>query len=161
MKLTSTPAIVIGVSTLVGATLMVLTNMGPELVLIAALGALIGSSIWFAVDLDSSVVRSAALPLARVNRSARSTDARLVTLRWDLDYGGDDDRRSQRLHQTLVELIDDQLAVAHGISRSGDPAAANEILGRDLARFVADPDWARAVARRGKLGDIVARIEAI
>lgn len=157
----SKPAIVIGLSTLVVATLMVLTNMRPQLVLIAALGALIGWGIWFAVDLDSSVVRSTPMPLPRVNRAARSTDSRLVTLRWDLDYGGDDDRRSQRLHQALVELVDDQLAVAHGINRSADPAAAHEILGRDLARFVEDPDWARSVARRGKLGDIVARIEAI
>ena len=65
-----------------------------------------------------------------------------------------------QVHATLVRIVDDRLMAHHGIDRVRDPAAAQALLGEDLARYVEEPP----TARRGQIEfihDLISRIEAL
>lgn len=140
---------------------MVLTGMGPQLVLIGALGALVGVTIWLVVAVGSAATPSPpwVTPRSSAGRVALSNQ-QVSTLRSRIAYGrstGGD----ERLYAILVELIDDQLAAAHGVDRTTDPDAARAILGDHLFEFAADPTAARSLTRRRAVERVVAGIEAI
>lgn len=147
--------------TVVAAALMVVTDMGPALPLIAGLGALLGAVIWYTVDLEAEVDDSGVVPSRRVPTAVVRTDFRVSSLRSGLAFRGREDRTVRELHDTLVAVIDDELAAAHGVDRHTDPAAAGAILGTELWRFVTEPEPGRSLARPSQLDHILTLIERI
>ena len=67
----------------------------------------------------------------------------------------------ERLHATLVGLIDDRLMAKHRVDRHTDPDAAKAILGDDLTRFANDPATASSLTRVATLERLVTLIEQI
>jgi hypothetical protein len=139
--------------------LMVLTDMGPNVPLVAALCLLIGFGVWFFAGLGDLVpmtdVQAAATP------PTERTDRRVMRLRTGLVFGRHDDTSLDRLWQSLVELVDDQLRAAHHIDRLEDPDAARAVLGADLFAFVGDPTAANQLGRPRELDRILTLIEQI
>ncbi|MGB0112695.1 MAG: hypothetical protein WBP59_05705, partial [Ilumatobacteraceae bacterium] len=85
----------------------------------------------------------------------------VMRLRSGLAYGRRDDGNLERLHASLVELIDDQLLSAHQIDRHADPAAARAALGPQLSEFVDDDRVASQLSRPRVLADVLTRIEQL
>ncbi len=148
---------VAAVIVVVGA-LMVLTGMEPDLTLVAAHGALLAAALWFATDLAAAVVGPAPppRPLAGPGRTGRA-DRRVSSLQSAVAAGRTDDR----LHRTLVDIVDDRLRVAHGVDRAADPDAARRLLGEDLQRLVADPDSLGFLRRTRRLDHVVTLVERL
>lgn len=151
----------IAASILVIVGLMALLNMGPETVLVAALGALIGTTIWCVASLSNTQRLITPTPRAVALARTVGTDSRVRALRTNILFGRALDGHSDRLHETLLELIDDQLLHAHGIDRALDPNAAAVIIGPHLTAFVGDPTAAASIADTKKLNRIVTLIEQI
>lgn len=154
------PLAVIAAGTAAVAAFMLLSGMGPELVLVIALGLLVGLGGWQLATLaDATPTESTGTISERAAPGARA-DRRVMRLRTGLAYGRPDGITLERLRATLVEVIDDQLLVAHRIDRSSDPAAAAAVLGPELQRFVDDPD-ASALARPDRLDHTLTLIERL
>ena len=140
--------------------LMVLTDMGPNVPVVAALGVLVGFGVWFLAGLGDLV------PMTDVQAAAASppmerTDRRVMRLRTGLVFGRHDDTSLDRLWESLVELVDDQLHAAHHVDRVEDPDAARAVLGADLFEFVGDPTAAIQLGRPRELDRILTLIEHI
>lgn len=154
------PLAVIAGGTAVVAGFMVVSGMGPELALVIPLGLLVGIGAWSLADLaDATPTESTGTVTDRGNPPARA-DRRVMRLRSGLAYGRPDGITLERLRTTLVDIIDDQLRVAHQIDRASDPASAAAALGPDLQRFVDDPD-ASALARPDQLERTLTLIERL
>jgi hypothetical protein len=118
----------------------------------------------------------AAPPPARASRvrlgSARDDD---VTYHWDnvdglraavnrwesrLEWGHDSaDRFARSVRSRLADLTDQRLRQKHGISRTGDPARARELLGEPLWTFLENPASKPPTPR--ELAAVVARMEEL
>lgn len=153
------PALFVVGAALVADLLMIATDMGPNLVATTVLGVLVGATIWFMAEVGPTAARprpAAAGP----GRSSQSADLRITTLRQALAYGGSDHYLAERVHSTLVDVVDDELRATHGVDRAHDPTAAADILGPELTRFVDDPESATRMTAPG-LTRIVTLIEQI
>ena len=151
------PILLITGGTAVVSVFMVVTGMGPELVLVAALGALVGLGGWFLVDVaDRAETPTDVAPDRHGPRDARS-DRRVERLRSDLAHS----IVPERLHRALVEIIDDQLRSAHHLERLDDPAAANAVVGDELQQFIDDPASAVALLRPNRLDRVLGLIERL
>ena len=153
------PAVLIVGGALAVDALMLATDMGPDLIAVTILGLLVGTAIWFMSDVGPTAVRphpatAGARPLEQ------RADLRITTLRQALAYGASDHYLAERVHTSLVDVIDDELRVTHGIDRATDPDAAAAVLGAELTAFVADPDAATTMTARS-LARIVTLIEEI
>ena len=153
-------ALIAGV-TVVVEVLMVTTGMGPHVVLVAALCALVGAGLWFVVDLARVAVGSggvvASLPVEPVARR----DRRVTRLRSGLAYGRADGASLENLRASLVDLVDDQLRSVHRIDRREDPVAARLVLGDELDAFVNDPDAAAVLLKPRSLDRVLTLIERL
>jgi hypothetical protein len=155
------PAAAIVGLTIVIEVLMALTDMGPHVVLVAAVCVLLGIGVWFVVDLAHEADGFTDMPVGVAPTPAMRTDRRVMRLRSGLAYGQRNDASLEQLRTSLVELVDDQLLAVHHIDRADDPDAAHAVLGDDLFDFVADPATARALARPRSLDRILTLIERI
>jgi hypothetical protein len=154
------PLAVIAAGTGAVVAFMLLSGMGPELVLVIALGLLVGLGGWRLASLaDATPTESTGTISERAAPPARA-DRRVMRLRAGLAYGRPDGITLERLRATLVEVIDDQLLVVHRIDRAADPAAAAAVLGPELQRFVDDPD-ASAITRPDRLDRTLTLIERL
>ena len=151
--------IIVGI--LVVEVLMVVTGTGPDLLLVAGLGCLIGAAGWCAVDLHAAAVEADPLPVAHRTPPPTGVDRRVRLLSTGLRFDKHSDHSAKRVRDSLVELVDDQLVAKYGVDRTVDPAAAERILGPQLFRLVDDPDSARSVARPKNLTHIVTLIERL
>ncbi|MFI5048121.1 MAG: hypothetical protein ACHQIG_13725 [Acidimicrobiia bacterium] len=154
-------AVLIVVLTAVVTVAMVLTGMGPRLVLVVALGAVIGVSAWLLVTLARFAAPAAVWDTAAEPRDLDRDTALPGAPRYRIPGGPYDQRVADRLHGQLVELIDDRLTAAYGISRSSDPDAARAIIGDDLASFVDDPGASRSLTDLANVERVVSRIEQL
>lgn len=151
--------LVVGAIALVVA--MSVTGMGPEVALVMALAVLVGAVCWACSDLTKITTGSTGLPAAEAAAPVARVDRRVMRLRSGLAYGRNDRESLDRLRDTLVELIDDQLLAVHLIDRSVDPAAAHAVLGDELTTFVEDPDTARLLDKPRFLTTTVTLIERL
>lgn len=117
---------------------MTITDTGPAWLLVLPTAVAISAAWWLSADVLEDA-RRAETPddVVRDDPTASRGDARLRSLRINLMSLTDE--RVQRLHTSLVALIDDQLAVAYGIDRLAQPERARAVLGDELAEFAASP----------------------
>lgn len=160
MKRVSRPLAVIVGTTVVIELLMLATDMGPRLLLVTAVSLLVGATIWLVVGLGHAAVRSEMISEPHPPPPTRIPDLRITLLRQGLSYGRHDNQIPERMYTSLVTLIDDELAVGHGIDRRTDPAAARAVIGDDLMRFTEEADSSRTLHLEG-LAHIVTLIERI
>lgn len=154
------PLAVIAAGTAAIVAFMVLSGMEPELLLVIALCLLVGIGGWYLATLaDETPTESTGSIGARAAPPARA-DRRVMRLRAGIAYGRPDGITLERLRATLVDVIDDQLLLAHQIDRATDPIAAAEVLGPELQRLVDDPD-ASALARPDHLEHTITLIERL
>lgn len=139
---------------------MIVTDMGPHLPLVAAVCALVGTVIWLLVELSRQAVRYETVSEPHPPPPTRLPDLRITLLRQGLSYGRHDNQIPERLYASLVTLVDDELAVGHGIDRAADADAARTILGDELTWFLDSPDAARSLGLE-ELTRMVASIERI
>lgn len=160
MRAIPRPVIAIVVATITVQLLMLATDMGPHLPLVAAVCALVGVTIWVVLSLGHAAVRTETVSTPHPSPPRRLPDLRITLLRQGLSYGRHDNQIPERVYRSLVTLIDEELAVGHGIDRTTDPDAARAVIGDDLMRFADDADGARTLTIDG-LSRIVAQIEQI
>lgn len=141
--------------------LMLLTDMGPDVILVTSLAGLVGICIWFVVELSAVAVGSDGVSSELAPPPPVRADRRVARLRSGLAYGRQHDASLGRIRESLVELIDDQLLAAHDVDRARDPAKADAILGPELAAFVNDEDSAGTLARPRTITRIVTLIEQL
>ncbi len=153
-------AVIVATTTAV-ATFMVVSGMGPELALVAALGCVVGAGIWLLNELaDHTATTAIATTDRRVAPPARG-DRRVMRLRTGLAYGRPDGPTLERLHVTLVDAIDDQLRTVHHVDRNEDPVAARALLGDELQAFLDDPDAPESLAQPRTLERMLTLIERL
>lgn len=155
------PAAAIVALTIVADGFMVLTNMGPDLVLVTTLCILVGVALWSIFDLMNAAVEVIQLAAIPAPQPVQATDRRVMRLRGGLVYGRRDGTSLERLRTSLVELLDDQLRAAYQIDRVADPAAARAVLGAELSAFIDDPRAAQRLARPQQLDRVLTLIERI
>jgi hypothetical protein len=148
-------------ATIVVDVLMAVTGMGPQVVLVAALGVLVGAGVWFLADLADVTDGATAVPMGTTKEPAARADRRVMQVRTGLAYGRPDRASLVQLRATLVDLVDDQLRAMHFIDRAEQPAAARAVMGDDLYAFVTDPDSATALTDPRRVDRIVTLIERI
>jgi hypothetical protein len=156
------PVAAIAVITLVANVAMVVSGMGPNVLLLTVLGGLVGVMIWTLTELADTT--PAAAPISANVRSAPPprSERRVTRLRTGLAYAGPNGLVFEQLHGSLVDVIDDQLRVAHQIDRASDPDAARAVIGDELQAFIDDRDTATtALARPRRLDHILTLIEQL
>ena len=154
------PLVVIVGGTILVQLLMLLTDMGPHLPLVAAVCVIVGITAWVVLTLGQAAVRTETVSTPHPPPPSRLPDLRITLLRQGLSYGRHDNQIPERVYWSLVTLIDEELVVGHGVDRHDDPEAAGQIIGEDLMRFVDDPLRSRSLSLEG-LDQIVSHIERI
>ena len=149
------------VVTVVVEVLMVTTGMGPNVVLVAALCALVGVGLWFVVDLAKVAAGSGGVVASLPVEPAARRDRRVMRLRSGLAYGRADGASLENLRLSLVDLVDDQLHSVHRIDRREDPERARAVLGDELDAFVNDPDAVAVLLKPRSLDRILTLIERL
>ncbi len=160
------------ISAVVGAV-MVLIGMEPRLALVGAvvllasaaswlisgLGAIANPLSWYnhgsSTDSSSRPDRRVQLLTARLRHNPRHSNRRRVPgLR-----GADETQPLDEIVGSLISVLDDHLRTQHGIDRAHAVHAASAALGSELARFVTDPEAARAMTQRRTLAHTIGLIE--
>ncbi len=140
---------------------MAAAGMSPDPILLAPLGLLAGTGIWFLADLGDRAVPTAGVAPSTAPPPTARVDHRLMTLRNGIAYGRPDDAATDRLRTALVDLVDDQLLAAHDIDRQREPERAAAVMGPTLTAFVDDPALARRLTKSRDLDHIVTLIERL
>ena len=149
---------IVGAVVIVEAVLL-LTDTGPNVWLVAAIVGLVGAAIRFITAVDRYVARPA--PAPRLPTAATAyPDLRTTALRQALSTGNADARHARRLRDELIAIVDDELGSVYGIDRRTDPDAARTVLGDELDRFVSDERPDATLTPRG-VTHIVALIEQL
>lgn len=151
---------------ILGAVLLVeitmsLLDMGPESILVAAIGALVGVTIWSARSLADTTRGPQPTPRAFAPPRAIGADSRVKNLRTSILFGRSLSGSTELLHENLIKVIDDQLLHAHGIDRAAEPAAAAATIGQALTAFVTEAEAVESVADTKQLSHIITLIEQI
>jgi hypothetical protein len=134
------------------------TGMDPQSALLGALVVAAVAIVW-AVRAMGATVSAAPIWPAPLPDEDVSTDWQVAALRSRITYGSGDAEASERLHATLVRIIDDRLRTEHGIDRRSQPEAARAVLGDELLAFADEPTGSRRSGRRRDLERIVTLIE--
>lgn len=161
MSLRPHPVVTIVGVTIVIDVLMVVSDMGPRVVLVAALGGLVGVGLWFFSDLADVAVGATGVSAGPVSGPAVGADRRVMQLRTGLAYGRPDRASLTQLRAALVELVDDQLRTVHQVDRVDDPDGARAVIGDDLYAFVDNADSAGMLTEPRKVDQILTLIERI
>jgi hypothetical protein len=135
---------------------MIVTGMGPDVLLVAALAATIGVGTWVLIEAAEAVPSPAPIGATARQEPEHRVDRRVSRLRSGLAHG-----QPERLHTSLVAIIDDQLRAHHHVDRSIDPAAANAIIGPELATFIEDPAQRASLPGVRELDRILTQIERL
>jgi hypothetical protein len=150
--------VAIVVSILLVELTMLLLDMGPETLLVAAIVSVVASATWCLATLSGTASFTELSPYLAVPTPSVGNDlrVRMRSALWSADGSS-----YKRLHGTLVELIDDQLEHAYGVTRRHDPAAAKVTLGPELYAFAQNPDGVTSLSRTAELNRIVTLIERL
>ena len=141
--------------------LMVASGMGPDLLLVSALiAALTIGALALAAAADAVPNATPTVAAPRSAAPARP-DRRVNQVRTGLAYGRNDGLSRERLHTSLVAIVDDQLRSAHQIERTADPATARAVMGTDLAAFVEAATPPDVLSRPRELDRLLTRIEQL
>lgn len=151
---------IVGV-TIVVDVLMIVTGMGPQVVLVAALGVLVGVGLWFLSDLADVALGATGVPAGPASAAEPRADRRVMQLRTGLAYGRPDRASLVRLRASLIELVDDQLRTVHHVDLAEDPDGARAVIGDDLYAFVDDADSAGMLTQPRNVDRILTLIERI
>lgn len=146
---------------LVVEVLMFSLNMGPEPMLVAAVGAFAGATVWCLYSLSDSTPTAPPTPRAIAAPRAPGADHQVKALRTGILFSRSMTGHGERLHDTLVDVIDDQLIHTHGVDRAAEPATAASILGTKLTAFVNASEPGASVSDTKELARIVTLIEQI
>jgi len=87
---------------------------------------------------------------------------RQAVRQWDnrLDYAQDDPRHITHLIQpAVIDIVDERLRLAHGISRAADPERAHQLIGPQLWKFITEPVQRRVTPH--EMATLVAQMEAL
>jgi len=155
------PVLVIVAITIVVEVFMIVSGMGPDVLLVAAVAAIIGVGIWIVIETAEAV--AAPVPSGATSRQGpeHRVDGRVTRLRSGLAHGQTDSLSAERLHDSLVAIIDDQLRAGHQIDRNVDPAAAIAVMGPELTGFIDDPAARVSLPGTRELDRILTRIERL
>lgn len=161
MTVTTRPVLMIAAIVIVVEAFMIVSGMGPDVLLVAAAAAIIGVGIWIIIATAEAVPTAA--PIGAVARHGQDhrVDRRVTWLRSGLAHGKTDSLSAARLHDSLVAIIDDQLRAGHQIDRTVDPAAAKAVIGAELAAFIDDPAARMSLPGPRELDRILTRIERL
>lgn len=129
----------------------------PDPLLLAGVVVVLAVGIVVLRDLVESVAPVEWVSPYEVGPNRRGRDARVDTLRRQLD--GAPWLSRQSIGEVLVDLIDDRLLAHHRIDRYERPDAAAALLSRRLQRVVADPSRAAPILR--DIERIIDDIEAL
>ena len=157
----SRPVVMIVAATIAVEVFMVTTGMGPDVLLVAALAATVGMCIWLVVDTAESIPSTTPIGTTARHEPEHRVDRRVTRLRSGLAHGQTDRLSAERLHTSLVAIIDDQLRAAHQVDRHTDPAAAAVIIGPELTGFIDDPAARISLPSTGQLDRILTQIERL
>jgi hypothetical protein len=150
------------VLTVIATVGMELTSMGPRLVLVAALGVVVGASAWLVLTLARSAAPAAPWETDdEVPGADHDIRLRSGWLGQRIPSGPHDRRTAELLHARLIELVDDRLIADYGIDRHRDPDAARATMGEELASFVDDPGVPASLTDLPTLERIMTRIEQL
>lgn len=162
MRSWTRPVAAIVAVTLVVDIAMVVSGMGPNLLLVTALGALVGVTVWTVVELADTTPVTAPINVDAQPAPPPRGERRVARLRTGLSYAGSNELVFEQLHESLVNVIDDQLRAVHQIDRSLEPDAARAVIGDDLQSFVDDRAAATAaLAQPRRLDRILTLIERL
>lgn len=135
-------------------------GMEPNLVVLAAVAAVVGVIIWVVLDLSDIAAPVDWRTTREGGGRGVAHDVRVSALRRQLGAAGalgSDDM----VHTSLVAIIDDRLASEHGVDRLTQPALAAPLLGPDLDEFVTRPPSRERWADPRFLPAVLDRIEAL
>lgn len=135
-------------------------GMEPNLIVLAALAAVVGVITWVVLDLSDIAAPVDWRTTREGSGRGVASDVRVNTLRRQLGAAGalgSDDM----VHTSLVAIIDDRLASEHGVDRRVQPSMAAALLGPDLDEFVTHPPSRERWADPRFLPAVLDRIEAL
>ena len=155
------PVLLIVAITIAVEVFMITTGMGPDVLLIAAVAATVGTGVWLVVDTADSVPSMAPIGSTAPQQFEHRVDRRVTRLRSGLAHGQTDRLSAERLHTSLVAIIDDQLRAGHQIDRHAEPTAAAALIGPELAGFIDDPGARISLPSTGQLDRILTEIERL
>ncbi len=155
------PVLVIVAAVLLAEALMVASGMAPDVLLVAALGVTVGVGIWIIVNTADAVSSVTPVGAASGTEPVQRVDRRVTRLRSSLAHSRTDSLSAERLHDSLVAIIDDQLRVAHHTDRMVDVVAATAVLGPELSAFINDPSAPESLSRPRDLDHIITLIERL
>jgi hypothetical protein len=134
-----------------------LSDAKPAVFGLGAVIAVIAALVFATMDFVRAVT-SIGWPQARVDRTpAADRDERIKRVRLRATAAARTD--SRQLHDDLLELVDDKLAVHHDIDRSAAPGEAMQKLTPTLRRLASGPR--RRTANPNELRRILTDIEAL
>lgn len=136
---------------------LVATDTGPAWTLVVPLALALAALWWLVADALERAQPGDATAFDPADDGRVRSDARTRSLR--ISLMSLNENRLDRLHASLTELVDEQLAVAYGIDRATQPDDARSVMGEELHDFVNDPE-ARPLSFR-RLERIVSRIEGL
>lgn len=155
------PVLLIVAITIAVEVFMVTTGMGPDVLLVAALAATVGTAAWLVVDIADAIPTMSPIGSNPPQQFEHRVDRRVTRLRSGLTHGQTDRLSAERLHTSLVAIIDDQLRAGHQIDRHADPTAAAALIGPELTRFIHDPAARLSVPSADQLDRILTQIERL
>ncbi len=144
------------------ATVVVLAvmDMRPSVTVLAAVAVAIASVLWLLLDLGDLAAPVDWRAYSDGGTSLRGADTRVRVLRRQISDGRALDG-SAALQRSLVSLVDDVLATAHGIDRTGQPTQASAVLGPRLQGFVDAPVSGDLLADPARLASVLDEIERL
>lgn len=140
---------------------MVALDMGPETLLVAAVVSCVAASVWCVRSLSMTTANTEPRSSVVAEPARPAMDGRVRTLRSEIVFGRNPARDADRLHATLIELIDDQLRHSHGIDRLTDDDRAAAVLGPELSGFIQDPTAVATLSDVHRIDRIVTLIEQL
>ena len=151
--------LIVVILVIVGVELtLVSEGMGPRLLLVAGIVAMITAVTWLARDLGA-VVAPVEWPSTQPPYSVDTVEWRVGTLRLLLMSTRRSDGANARLHELLTGLVDDRLTTVHGVDRAHDPRSAAAVIGPELQAFVSAEHPVRALVEPRDVARIVSLIE--
>lgn len=135
-------------------------DMRPSVTVLAAVAVAIAGILWLMLDLGDLAAPVDWRAYSDGGTSIRGADTRVRVLRRQISDGRALDG-SAALQRSLVSVVDDVLATAHGIDRVGQPTQAAAVLGPRLQGFVDAPVSGDLLADPARLASVLDEIERL
>lgn len=143
---------------------MLLSGHIPEFALVTLVVGVVATVMWLFTDVSVSVETANWATPSKSALRGRGRDSRASVLHrqlYDLDNRQLGASRREMLATTLLTIIDDRVAAAHGVSRAEEPERFRQIVGPELAAFVASVEAGRPTFSTRALPALLSRIEQL